>query len=124
MRLVGLISILVGLGVMIQYLLGLGISFGGLYFLRDLHASIGILGLILVMYLFYSSIRSQGLLALKVSSLLTLLITLTQVALGIHIYFSPSIYAANIHLILGAILIISIAVTGYISMRASKIKKG
>lgn len=123
MRLVGVISMLVGAGIIIQYALGLGISIGGLYGLRDLHASIGILGLILIAYLFYNSLRSSGSFALKVSSLLSFIITLLQVALGLHIYFSPSIYAANIHWILGSILIIMIAATGYLSMRASRAKR-
>lgn len=123
MRLIGLISMLVGIGVVIQYALGLGISFGGLYYLRDLHASIGILGLILMVYLFYSSMRTQGSVSLKASSLLAFLATLSQVALGLHIYFSPSIFLANTHMILGGVLIALIAVTGYFSIKASRARR-
>ncbi|GAY26663.1 hypothetical protein ATG_18670 [Desulfurococcaceae archaeon AG1] len=119
MRLVGLISVLVGVGVIAQYILGLAMVFYGLYYLRDLHATAGIVGLILIAFLTYSSIRSGSPL-LKIFSLLALLLTLSQVALGMHIYFSPSIIASDIHMILGVILIIVIAITGYISMKSSR----
>lgn len=119
MRLVGLISILVGVGVIAQYILGLGIGFGGLYYLRDLHAVIGILGLILVAFLFYNSMSSRGSPLLKIFSLLALLITFSQAALGIHLYLSPSIFISNIHMILGGLLIVVIAISGYLSIRSS-----
>jgi len=119
MRLVVLISVLVGVGVIAQYILGLAMVFYGLYYLRDLHATAGIVGLILIAFLTYSSIRSGSPL-LKIFSLLALLLTLSQVALGMHIYFSPSIIASDIHMILGVILIIVIAITGYISMKSSR----
>ncbi|HWQ16595.1 MAG TPA: hypothetical protein VNL13_02025 [Sulfolobales archaeon] len=120
MRLVGLISILVGVGVIAQYILGLAMTFYGLYYLRDLHAAVGIIGLILVAFLAYSSTRSRGSLLLKIFSLLVLLLTLFQVALGMHLYFSPSIFAADIHMTLGVILVTMVAITGYISMRSSR----
>ena len=120
MRLVGLISTLVGVGVVAQYISGLAMAFYGLYYLRDLHAAVGIIGLILVAFLAYNAIRSQGSFLLKIFSLLVLLLTLSQVALGMHLYFSPSIFAADIHMILGVILVIVIAITGYISIRSSR----
>ncbi len=114
---------IVGIGVVVQYALGLSISSGGLYYLRDLHASIGTLGLILMAYLFYSSIRIQGSASLKVSSFLAFLVTLSQVVLGFHIYFSPSILLTNIHTILGGVLIALIAITGYLSIRSSRARR-
>ncbi|MEM2202934.1 MAG: hypothetical protein QXI22_01065 [Sulfolobales archaeon] len=120
MRLVGLISLLVGVGVIVQYILGLAMVFYGLYYLRDLHATIGIVGLILIVFLTYSSIRSQGSPLLKIFSLIALLLTLSQVALGMHIYFSPSIIVSDIHMVLGVMLVIVIAITGYISMKTSR----
>lgn len=67
MRMVGVISIAIGIGVIIQLILGINIA-GRLYFLRDLHAFLRILGLILVLYLFYYSIRYSASMYLKIAS--------------------------------------------------------
>ncbi|MEM1610680.1 MAG: hypothetical protein QXQ57_03415 [Sulfolobales archaeon] len=117
MRVVGIVSMLVGIGVIFQIVLGLYVE--RLYYLRDIHASIGILGLILVAYLTYNSFK-RGSTGLRIASAITLLITLVQVSLGLHIYISPQILFVNLHLATAIILAISIALTGFVSMRSSR----
>lgn len=121
---VGVISIAIGIGVIIQLILGINIA-GRLYFLRDLHAFLGILGLILVSYLFYYSIRYSASMYLKIASGATFLATFIQVALGLHLYMSmaPSIFISTLHLYTGFLLIILIAVSGAISMRYTRSSK-
>ncbi len=117
MRVAGIVSMLVGVGVVFQIILGLYIE--RLYYLRDLHASIGIAGLILVAYLTYSSFK-RGDIGLRIASTIVLVITLVQVFLGLHIYTSPQILLVNLHLAIAIILAASIAMTGVISMRSSR----
>lgn len=119
MRLVGIISISIGAGVIIQLILGLNIA-RGLYSLRDLHALLGILGLILVLYLFYYSIRYSASMYLKIASGATFFVTFIQVALGLHLYMASSIFISTLHLYTGVLLIILIAVSGAISMRSAR----
>ena len=120
MRIAGIISMLVGIGVIFQIILGLYIE--RLYHLRDLHAFIGIAGLILVAYLTYSSFKRKDI-GLRIASTIALLITLIQVSLGLHIYTSPQIFFVNLHLAIAIILAVSIAMTGVISMRSSRRSK-
>ncbi|MFZ8822934.1 MAG: hypothetical protein ACO2O0_02110 [Desulfurococcales archaeon] len=120
MRIAGIISMLVGIGVIFQTILGLHIE--RLYHLRDLHAYIGIAGLILVAYLTYSSFKRKDI-GLRIASTIALLITLIQVSLGLHIYTSPQIFFVNLHLAIAIILAVSIAMTGVISMRSSRRSK-
>jgi len=122
MRLVGVISIAIGVGVIIQLILGINIA-RGLHSLRDLHAFFGILGLILVSYLFYYSIRYSTSMYLKIASGATLLATFIQVALGLHLYMATSIFISTIHFYTGVLLIILIAVSGAISMRHARSSK-
>ncbi|MDT7888573.1 MAG: hypothetical protein RQ885_06315 [Desulfurococcales archaeon] len=117
MRIAGIISMVVGVGVILQLVLGMHLE--RIQFLRDFHASIGILGLILVLYLTYDSLN-RGSMVLKIASIATLIITLIQVVLGLYIYTAPSIFYVNLHMVTAVILVIAVAITGYISIRSSK----
>jgi len=117
MRLAGIVSMLVGVGVVVQ--IALGLSLERLYYLRDLHASIGIVGLALIAYLFYASLKGGSAL-LKVMSLITLIIAAAQALLGLHLYFAPSISLSNTHLGVAIALLVVIAITGAISARSSR----